>query len=43
MTSLFRFAVSAALALSLSGCVWYGHPYHRHWHGPYSGRPGYWR
>ena len=43
MHRTLRLAASIALAMCLSGCIYYGRPYHRHWHRPYGGYPGYWR
>ena len=43
MTSMLRVGASLILALCLSGCIFYDHPHHRHWHRPYYGHPGYWR
>ncbi len=43
MKAYMRMALSLALAIGLSGCIVYTHPYHRRWHPPYRGYPGYWR
>ena len=43
MTKFLKPTLLLALALSLSACFYGGRPYHRHWHAPYRGYPGYWR
>ncbi len=43
MIKLMKLTWTLALAVGLSGCIFYGHPYHRRWHPPYGGYPGYYR
>ena len=43
MKMYVKMLFSLALAVGLSGCIFYPHRYHRRWHPPYHSAPGYWR